>query len=191
MNCYFTLEETPSAQVPKAPETFNNILKDFDNIVEIGTCRGIFSIWLYNNKKPDAKFTTYEIDPNWIQIPEKYKSLIDIKIMDCFSPECTEDIKSKIQAKGRSLLLCDGGHKNQEFNLYAQYLKPQDVIMLHDYTHNEQDHTEFNTIKSQYNWPHVPESSYDQIANTVKEENLEPYMYEEFKNVLWGSFIKK
>ena len=34
--------------------------------------------------------------------------------------------------KGKILLYCDNGKKIDEFNTYAKYLKPGDVIMTHD-----------------------------------------------------------
>lgn len=191
MVAYINVEGITSAQLPKALEEFSKIIKDFDLILEIGTWSGGFSWWLNTNKREDAKFKTYEIDPSWIQLQQHHLEKIDIMITDCFSEECINDIKNLIQTHGRTLLLCDGGHKNQEFNLYSKYLKPNDVIMLHDYSHSEEDHTEYNTIIAKYGWHYGPESFYEQIKEAVKEQNLEPFMYEEFKNVIWGSFIKK
>ena len=45
-------------------------------------------------------------------------------------------------------------------------------------------------ISSELNWPHPSESNYDAIKTAVFENNLFPFMYDDFKNVLWGSFIK-
>jgi hypothetical protein len=188
MHNYFKIQDYIASQVPAAIENLSKIIQDFDLILEIGTERGTLSYWIQTNKKTETEFRTYEIDLNMIMLNENDKALINIRHIDCFSPECVEEIKTLIQTKGRTLLLCDGGHKNEEFNLYAQYLKPQDVIMLHDYTDNEED---FKSFQEKHGWPHYPESSYPAIEHTVKEQNLEKFMYPEFKSSFWGSFIKK
>jgi hypothetical protein len=35
------------------------------------------------------------------------------------------------------------------------------------------------------------ESCYAQIKNTVEQNNLEKFMYDDFLNIFWGSFIKR
>ncbi len=60
--------------------------------------------------------------------------------------------------------------------------------MCHDYTDNL---NEYREIQSRINWPHPPESSYGEIKLSIEINNLEPFYYEDFKNVLWGSFVKK
>lgn len=187
-NNYFKIQDYIASQVPAAIENLSKIIQDFDLILEIGTERGTLSYWIQSNKKTNSEFRTYEINPNLILLNENDKALINIRHMDCFSPECIEEIKTLIQTKGRTLLLCDGGSKNKEFQLYAPYLKSQDVIMLHDYTDSEED---FKSYQQKHGWPHYAESSYEAIKESVEQNNLEKYMYPEFKSSFWGCFIKK
>jgi predicted O-methyltransferase YrrM len=187
---YAIIDNLIAAQVPKALELFLTIIKDFDLIIEIGTHRGAFSIWLYNNKNLNCKFKTFEINPNLIEMSNTYKSVIDIKITDCFSEEAITDIKNLIKTHGKTLLLCDGGSKNEEFILYSKYLKPNDVIMLHDYSHDN-NKQKYKEIAIKHNWPNGYESCFEVIKQSVKDNNLQMFLYDEFLNVLWGSFIKK
>lgn len=39
-------------------------------------------------------------------------------------------------------------------------------------------------------WPHPSESSFQAIEGAVKENDLSPYHYDDFKSVFWGAFIK-
>lgn len=172
-------------QVNNCFNLFSTIINDFDLILEIGTHRGGFSTWLFLNKNKNCKFKTYEIDERVIEIPKS--SEIDIMITDCFSDECKNDIKNLIQTHGKTLLLCDGGHKNEEFIFYSKFFKKNDVIMLHDYMETNE---EYKIISKNNNWPYGPESSYDAIKNAIVENNLSRYKYDEFKQILWGSFIK-
>jgi len=188
---YAVIENIVSAQTPKTLEVFEKIIKEFDLILEIGTYRGAFTMWLYNNKKEGAKFKTYEANKDFIEIPMEKREEIDIMITNCFSKECLDDVINLINTHGRTLILCDGGDKNTEFKTFSQYIKPQDVIMLHDFTQNSQDSTEFDKYRELRNWPHWAESSYDAIEEAVKENELEGFLYDEFKSVFWGSFIKK
>ena len=102
-------------QVSAALPTFATILNEFELIIEIGTHRGGFSMWLYENKQKNCIFKTYEIDKSVIQLPHDTK--INILITDCFSEVCQNDIENLIKNNGKTLLLCDGGHKNEEFIL--------------------------------------------------------------------------
>jgi hypothetical protein len=185
---YAIIENIIAAQVPKALDTFSKIIKNFDLILEIGTHRGAFSIWLYNNKNINCKFKTFEIDPSVIKIPDKYKSLIDIEIADCFSEKTICDIKNLIETHGKTMLLCDGGNKNKEFITYSKYLKPNDIIMLHDYADNIKN---YEQITKKHNWKHGCESWFDAIEQSVIENNLEKFLYDDFSEILWGSFIKR
>ena len=190
---FIWIENIQAAQVPNTLNVFLKIIKNFDLIVEIGTNRGGFSIWLNDNKKENCQFLTYDINPNCVQIPKNHRAYSCIKYADCFSPTCIEYLKGLIQNSGRTLFLCDGGNKVKEFNIYSQFLKPNDVIMLHDYSDSPNEIEKWNDIKLKYNIVgafHQPESSFSEIVNAVENNNLQKYMYDEFLNIFWGSFIK-
>lgn len=193
---FIWIENIQAAQVPNSLAVFSKIIKDFDLIIEIGTNRGGFSIWLNDNKKEDCLFLTYEINPQCVEIPINHQAYESIRYSDCFSVICIQYLQSLIQNSGRTLFLCDGGNKIKEFNTYSKFLKPNDVIMLHDYADSPNEVENWNNIKTKYkitdNDAFVQyESSYAEIKTTTCENNLEKFMYTEFLDILWGSFVKK
>lgn len=171
--------QTPSVIIP-----FKKIINKFDRIIEIGFYKGGFTLWLYQNKNKNTELIAYDINPKYKD--QSITEPIDFRIGDCFNSR-KEEIFSFINAPGRTLVLCDGGNKEEEFKLFGKILKSKDVIMLHDYAHSLED---YNSIKKSLGWPTPAESFYDNIKEFCKENNLLPYKYKSFKSVLWGSFIK-
>jgi predicted O-methyltransferase YrrM len=105
-------------------------------IIEIGTCYGGFSLWLHD--KFNLPVYTFDIvdygdaTAQYIKKREFAKFPIVFYLLDCFSQEATNKIKELIK-KGRTLIVCDGGNKAKEFNLYNKMLKTNDIIIAHDY----------------------------------------------------------
>ncbi len=174
-----------TAQSKYVTKPFLMILKDFEQIIEIGTFTGAFTFWLSENKSNSCEITSFDINPDYLQI----NSIKDTKLMfcDCFEPESIMQIKSILKEPKRTLLLCDGGDKETEFKLFARFLKPKDIIMLHDYSETE---AEYDKIKKELDWTTQSESHYRNLERYLPELNLKPFYYDIFKEVLWGSFIK-
>lgn len=185
METYLLVENVFAGQTPNIQEPFLKILPEFKQIVEIGFHRGGLSLWLHKNKQSDTDLFCYDIT---FVVKEVNDENINFIKGDCFNEDIKNEIKNIIQREGKTLLLCDGGSKNQEFNLYSQFLKSGDVIMCHDYTDNPNEYLE---LQRRINWPHPPESNYEEIKSAIEINDLEPFYYEDFKNVLWGSFVKK
>lgn len=187
MNGHTLYRDIWLAQVPSTLEFLNKVIQEnnFAHIIEIGTNRGGLSIWLNDNKNPSTKFTTFDITAEHIQFSPS-KEGIDFRVGDCFS-SAYEDIKNLIKQEGQVLLLCDGGNKNSEFNIFSEFLKSNDVIMCHDYIH---DYETYRNVQLKYNWQTPPESSYEIIKMYVEFYSLNPYLYDEGKNSIWGSFKK-
>lgn len=181
---YLLVDDIIAAQTPKIEKPFLNIINDFDLIIEIGFHRGAFSSWLYKNKNKITEFFCYDVSLNEKLVDDNNINFI---LGDCFEQNVINQIKELISKKGKSLILCDGGNKNEEFKLYSQFLKKGDVVMCHDYSHSNED---FVNVSLELNWPHPSESSYDIIKPSIDKNNLSPFFYDEFKNVLWGSFVK-
>jgi hypothetical protein len=115
-------------------------------------------------------------------------SNVRFRVCDFFNLETLSEIKSLIQTSGRTLILCDGGDKETEFKILSRFMKDGDVIMLHDYEH---DPLEYHAISESIGWLTNSESFFRNLERYLPELNLIPYKYEEFKDVLWGSFTKK
>jgi hypothetical protein len=187
MNGHTLYRDIWLAQVPPTLNFLKKIIKEnnFKKIIEIGTNRGGLSIWLNDNKQTDCDFVTFDITSEFLKFsPEKEN--IKFKIGNCFD-SAFEEIKNLILSDGQVLLLCDGGDKNAEFNLFSKFLKSDDVIMCHDYV---DDFETYLNVQSKYNWQTAPESSLTAISSSVSENNLTPYLYEDGKNSIWGCFKK-
>ncbi len=182
---YLIVDGVIAAQTPKVEYNFLKILPKFNQIIEIGFHRGGFSLWLHKNKPKECKLFCYDITFSFKEVNNDNITFLE---GDCFNETIVEEIKNIIMESGKTLVLCDGGHKNDEFNLYSKFLKKDDVIMCHDYAESIDD---FNHIKKYLNWPHEFESNYENIKDSISNLELEPFYYDDFKKVLWGSFIKK
>lgn len=191
---YLEIEGIHAGQLPQTPDTFQTIIKDYDLIIEIGTNQGGFTIWLNNNKKETAKLISLEINPILIKIPKDHPAHQTIRIQNALHPDTITQIQQEINQRGKTLILCDGGNKNQEFNTYAKIIKPHDTIMLHDYADSPNEKENYQKAKQKQvgdAWPGDPESSLAAISQTIKEQDLEKYQYHQFTAILWGSFQKK
>ena len=197
-NHFFDLVGVGAAQMPSTELVFAKIIKDFDLIIEIGTDNGGFSIWLHRNKRPDALFLTYEMDPSHVKIPKNHEVNDCIRYCDCFNPDVIDSISALIKARGKTLFLCDGGAKAKEFSVFSKLLKAGDVIMMHDFADSPHESENYRSVKSKLLsaglWDgagfEVHESSLGMVESCLNLDGLEKYKYQDFLNVLWGSFIK-
>ena len=79
-------------------------------------------------------------------------------------------LNGTIKNSKNCLVLCDGGNKIDEFNLFSNHLKTNDVIMAHDFALNK-DVFDKN-IKGKV-WDYL-ECSQSQIEGSIKRNNLAP-----------------
>lgn len=159
-------------------------IKQFDTIIEIGTYNGGLTSWFADNKKENCKLVSFDIDGS---INTTNRSDIDFRVENCFDNKTFLDIVNLIQRDGKTLVLCDGGNKEKEFNTFSEYLKSGDVIMAHDYMENE-DEWQFKT--NFWQWPYAADTRFSNIKNTIEKNNLSPFKYEESKFIFWASYIK-
>ena len=182
----FEFEGVHVGQTPNIKKMFKKILPEFNRIIEIGTDVGGLSLFLHKNKSEKCDLISYDIDIAFNKVSDSYG--IDFRIGDCFSDDIHNEIKQlMLDESKRVLLLCDGGDKNREFNLFSQYLKKDDVIMCHDYSESDLD---FSIMKDDAGWGHPPESHLKFIQEAITKNNLSKCHYDEFKSVIWGSFKK-
>ena len=180
-------------QNPHAYEAFYNLFNTVKpaRILEIGTAMGGFTLslkLLCNDLKLDTNILTYEINNN------NYNSLreigIDTRIENIFGDnysQVKQEVIDYIQQDGITIILCDGGNKIKEFNLLSNYLKPNDIIMAHDYASNQEFFNESVNMKL-WNWLEIQDSD---ISEAVSKNNLEPFMQEQFTQAVWVCKIKK
>lgn len=97
-----------------------------------------------------------------------------------------QDVIDFIRQPGLTIVLCDGGNKIHEFNLLNNYIKPNDIIMAHDYAPSREYFQEHMKNKI-WNWHEIQDSH---IIESCQKHNLVSYMREEFLNVAWVCKIK-
>jgi hypothetical protein len=182
----FTFEGVHLGQTPGIEDYFKKIILDFDRIIEIGTYAGGLALLIYRNKLDSTELISYDINPNFNTVDKSIN--IDFRIGNVFEENIKNEIINLIQEENiRVLLLCDGGDKNNEFNLFSKYLKINDVIMIHDYKESD---IEYSNICIESGWQYPAESSYEAIENSIINFNLNGFNYNEVKSLIWGSFIK-
>ena len=197
-NHFFNLVGVGAAQMPGTESIFLEIIKDFDLIIEIGTDNGGLSLWLYQNKRSDAVFYTYEKEPVHVKIPKDHEINSCIIYCDCLSEDTIASISALIKSNGKTLVLCDGGAKTIEFGIFSKFLKYGDVIMLHDFADSPNEVENYAGVKAKLlksgRWDgrgfEVHEACLKSIEEFVASVGLVKYNYLKFLDVLWGSFIR-
>ena len=193
---HFIYENLIISQHESVGSVFDKLIKQIKpkRILEIGTADGGLTLMLKDllndNGLNNSIIRTYDILE---QTNLKNKNVDGIEIITK-SPfnypysdlEYPDEIKEFVQSEGTTLVLCDGGFKINEFILISQFLKVGDVIMAHDYAHDS------NVFKKEienkiWNWHEI---QYSDISNACEINNLESYMLDEFKQVVWVCKMK-
>ena len=197
-------------QRPEAFLAINDLLNfyNFTNIIEIGThdCGLSIPLALYclNSKVPveaekQTEPTLYKINSHHKQPKQFYTMDIEVRDIhsielikqmgaqffkvDCFEKE--EEIGKLIQSNGRSLILCDGGDKPKEVNVFSKYLKKGDIIMGHDFFYGkEEDEKYLNEV-----W-YGKELCFEDVEETFRKEDVSIVHRETFDPVVWMCAIK-
>ena len=180
---YLLVNNVIAGQTPHVVKVLEKVIPKFDRVIEIGTGRGAFSFWISQTKREDADFYTYDISGDRFEFQD---AKLNFTVADCFESDAIAAIQTLIQEPSkRVLLMCDGGNKEREMNVFSKFLKPNDVAMCHDYSESALD---YNKHKAEHQWPTNSESHLKnlELAGMSKFEEH----YHELKNVFWGAFVK-
>lgn len=151
------------------------ILKDIIDLLDLNTN-------LYTYEVNDTSLLKSHIsERNLKNIYSYNNNLFNYSNLSFSSDDAKNEIKNLIQQNGTTIVLCDGGYKQCEFNLLSQYLKPNDIIMAHDYAPNS-DYFEQYMKNKIWNWHEIQDSD---INNSCELYALDPYMSDEFLSVAW------
>ena len=172
-----------------------------DRVLEIGTSYGGFSLMLRDTldelKLEKTPVVTYDVMVKFKDV-DKFNEIKNLKFVlknifvstdqtgRQYKLNC-EETKQLIQSPGRTIIFVDGGNKKAEFNCLAEYIKPGDIILAHDYVVSKEVFKEkyFGQV---WNWCEITESDITQSCETF---GLVPFLQEQFEKVVWASKIKK
>ena len=173
----------PMMQHPNAIRAFGFFLSEqkFEQIIEIGFGHGgLSAVIAFAAVINNSKFYTYDIEVINYDIISKVEQLGGkVTIGDVFNN--IKEIEKIIQSSGRTLILCDGGNKIEEVKTFSKFMKPDDVIMAHDYFSNQK-------VYDTNLWRSCEITDKDL---TETEEYLEPYYKKLFDGVVWMCRRKK
>lgn len=177
-----------------AYEAFYNLLNEVkpSRILEIGTAMGGFTMFLKltcNDLRLNIPILSYDIHGRQ-EHSTLIESGVDVRIENVFNDnysEVKQEIIDYIQQDGTTLVLCDGGWKIGEFNLLSKFIKQGDIIMAHDYASTTDYFNNHINLKF-WNWLEIQDSD---IQGAVSNNNLEPFMQEQFTQAVWVCKIKK
>jgi predicted O-methyltransferase YrrM len=147
-------------------------------IIELGSYNGGFTIalaihaWIIK-----AKVISYDVmEAPSVAFRELARFLgIEFVRADLFQRQ--QEIKTLIGQPGVTYLLCDNGNKPDEFNLFAEALKPGDVIGAHDF--KCPGYWEYSEITTQ------------QVDRAVTIYGLTPFLQSYFDCTGWLVYLKK
>lgn len=162
-------------------DVFNTFFDEeqFDIIIEIGFYKAGFTQYL--SDKVGNKL--YSFDINRLENPVRLNKIESngshMFVENIFA---TDTIPNLLKQDKRILLLCDGGDKQKEVKIFRGMLKPNDVVMAHDYFES----------KRREKWQKALWYSCEIEAKDMDLEGLEHYneWTETFSPVVWGIRIK-
>lgn len=155
--------------------------QQIERIIEIGTATGGFIRAIRD--LTTAEIITYDV------IETKHKKTLEDNNISANVRSVFEDfdaVEEYIVGKGQVLILCDGGDKIKEFNLFSRIMKSGDIIMAHDYSYDENLYRAY-VRENVWRWCEI---QYKDIALAVDANNLEPLMTEEFQEAVWTCWKK-
>ena len=141
-------------------------------VVEIGSQKGGMSVFLANMAGASEQFLfhTFEINKNqdwynrevegvghWFEKLETISPYIKSFEGNIFSQGMYNHIK-EISSNYKALIICDGGDKIKELEMYSSVLKPGDTIMAHDfpdergYAEIRDEDVNYNVLKTYEPW---------------------------------------
>jgi len=188
VNPDFKYKNIPVQQVPAAFDRFADFLQEnkFDYVLEIGSSYGGLSLFLHEQSEVHGfTFITFDITKNRVKRYWDGEVPFKMVIGDCFEDAVKNEIIDILE-NHKVLLLCDGGNKKGEFNMFSPYINEDSYIMAHDYAPDRK------TFKAEYkdkiwNWMEIQDSDVKEGLKFVEKSKY----YETFRNVAWISCSKK
>jgi predicted O-methyltransferase YrrM len=196
---FFTYKGIMTQQCNNVGDVFRELFVTVKpkTIIEIGTSHGGLTLLIRDildeENMSDVNLITYDKDKfHYLDYHIENGKKIDSRIKNLFNHMYNDlseydEINDLIKQDGVTIVLCDGGYKKSEFRLLSNLIKPGDIIMGHDYSPN-QEYFDANVHGKIWNWLELTDND---INESCQNNGLEPFMAEEFKQVVWVCKIKK
>lgn len=186
-------KDTMAMQHKNAFVSFRKLFAEIrpSRVLEIGTSHGGLTLFLRDcldelglNNSPVRTFDILTVDSH--KILQEIEG-IELYHTNVFSDNYQEIIRpdlitSFIQDAGVSVVLCDGGAKRFEFQTLSKYLKSGDIIMAHDYSPSL-EYFKQHVMNKTWDWLEIDDSH---INQSCLDNNLQPFMQEDFLPVVWA-----
>ena len=196
----FVYKNLAIAQVPHVESFMKNLLQKVmpKRIIEIGTFHGGLTLMLRDILDEigldDSIITTYDIYEQTLLKPLVSDHNVHIKTETVFCNQYKQFVDDStkqallnyIHNDGVTMVICDGGNKIAEFNLFSELIKPGDIIMAHDYAFST-DYFNEHVKDKLWNWHEI---QYSDIQNSCQQYNLEPFSQDEAAGAVWACFKK-
>lgn len=185
-----TTMQLPAIEVP-FKKLFNTIKPH--RVLEIGTSCGGLTLMLRdildNLGLTECDLRTYDVNPDHDRTILFNSNLnYDFRLKNLFNQPYSDlcevngqEVIDYINEDGPIIILCDGGCKINEFNILSKFLKSGDIIMAHDYAPTAEYFESYNKNKI-WNWCEIFDKD---VADACNDNNLTPYMADEFSAVVW------
>lgn len=185
-------KDTMAMQHKDAFNVFKKLLNEVRpaRIVEVGTSHGGLTLYLRDALNEiglqDSPIKTFDVIKFDSHVTLQKTEGIDLIYDNIFSGSYLQIqnpdlVVPFIQSEGTTLVLCDGGAKRYEFQLLAPFLKQHDIIMAHDYSPNL-EYFQKHIMNKTWDWLEIDDSHIDDVCS---QQNLRPYMQEDFLPVVW------
>ena len=97
----------------------------YEQIVELGTWEGGFSLWLHAQAQArEMGFRTYDVHVPKREIP-------GFVHMDVFA--FPDEVGEHLRRSDPVIVLCDGGNKPRELKTFSRYVTPDSTLVVHDW----------------------------------------------------------
>ena len=114
-----------------------NANPDIKRVVELGTGEGGFTIFLaVHMSMRGGEVITFDVDHNKMPTPtRKLLKALQVRavVANVFAEETVNEIRGLLSSAERKLLICDNGDKEREFEVYAPFVRPGDLILVDDW----------------------------------------------------------
>lgn len=158
-------------------------------VIEIGSFNGAFAVALgLHARAIGARMITYDITPCGESIVPIGRAIgVEFRTASCWDVQA--EIAELIRSPGLSMVLCDGGDKPRELEVFGAYLKPGDVLASHDYNATADDPERCPAPPEGPYWPWCEMRKFigDPIA---AKYGLEPFMQEHMNLAGWLAYRK-